>query len=55
VEFHPGQPTWSPDSKRIAFSSDLSGQYGLYSIAATGGAVTSLNSIAQEKAPAWSY
>ena len=55
VEFHPGQATWSLDSKRIAFSSDLSGQYHLYSIAATGGAVTSLNSIAQEKAPAWSY
>jgi TolB protein len=55
LEFHPGQPTWSLDSKRIAFSSDLTGQYGLYSIAATGGAATSLNSVAQEKAPAWSY
>jgi Tol biopolymer transport system component len=53
VEFHPGQPTWSPDSKRIAFSSDLSGQYQLYTIAATGGATTWLGSVGMETMPAW--
>jgi Tol biopolymer transport system component len=54
LEFHPGQPTWSPDSKRIAYSSDESGQYQLYSIAATGGAGAWLGSVGQETMPAWS-
>jgi Tol biopolymer transport system component len=55
LEFHPGQATWSRDSKRIAFASDQSGEYHLYSIAAAGGVVTSLGGVDPEKSPAWSY
>lgn len=55
LEFHPGQPTWSLDSKRIAFSSDASGQFQLFSIAAAGGSATSLGSVAEETSPAWSF
>jgi len=54
VEFHPGQPTWSPDSKQIAFSSDLSGQYQIYTIGAAGGAILKLSTVGEEQMPAWS-
>jgi Tol biopolymer transport system component len=54
VEQHPGQPSWSPDSKKIAYASDLTGQYQVYSIGAAGGAILKLTTLGQEQMPAWS-
>jgi Tol biopolymer transport system component len=55
LEYHPGQPSWSPDSKQLAFSSDLSGQYQIYTVGAAGGGGLKLSTVGQEQMPAWSY
>ena len=47
--FFLGQPSWSPDSKRIAFTSDWSGQYQLYSISAAGGGSLPLTTLGREQ------
>lgn len=47
--------TWSPDSQRIAFESDRSGNWGLYWIQADGTGLTQLtNTSADEQWLVWS-
>ena len=48
-------PAWSPDGKRVAFTSARSGNWELYLIGAAGGKETQLtNNLAVDVAPTWS-
>jgi Tol biopolymer transport system component len=48
-------PTWSPDGTRIAFASNLDGNYDIYSMASDGSDVQQLtNTVANEAEPVWS-
>ena len=50
-----GQPTWSPDSKRIAFQSYRDGNYEIYVMNADGTEQTRLtNNPKGDFSPAWS-
>ena len=51
-----GTPRWSPDGERIVFDSSLSGQWGVYVIAASGGWPVALTNAASFNAiPSWSH
>jgi Tol biopolymer transport system component len=50
-----GAPAYSPDGKRIAFSSDRDGNFEIYVMPADGGQPTRLtNTAAEDDSPAWS-
>src|SRR5246500_2037201 len=50
-----GRPTWSPDSKSIAFISNMSGRNNLWVVPAEGGFPTQLTvSDQRQSAPTWS-
>ncbi len=50
-----GRPTWSPDGKRIAFISNMSGRNNLWVVPAEGGFPTQLTvSDQRQTSPAWS-
>ncbi|MGA2345616.1 MAG: hypothetical protein ABSF93_06390, partial [Candidatus Sulfotelmatobacter sp.] len=50
-----GRPTWSPDGKRIAFISNMSGRNNLWLVPAEGGWPVQLTiSDQRQTAPAWS-
>jgi Tol biopolymer transport system component len=56
VEYHPGQPTWSLDSKTIAFTSDQNGHNEIFSIPVAGGQGQKLTPQGpQDQYPAWSH
>ncbi|HEY9283827.1 MAG TPA: DUF4214 domain-containing protein, partial [Pyrinomonadaceae bacterium] len=47
-------PAWSPDGKRLAFASNISGNDEIYSVSATGGPLTPLTDHpAQDQMPVW--
>lgn len=49
-------PTWSPDGTRIAFTSQRSGQYQIWTMTASGGSQTRItHTSVKEIAPAWSH
>ena len=51
-----GQPSWSPDSRRIAFVSDRDGNYEIYVMDADGGNQLNLsNNRHGDYSPAWSH
>jgi len=50
------QPTWSPDGSKIAFMSGRSGQAQIWTMNATGGAVTRITQTStSETSPAWTH
>ena len=52
---HDGVPSWSSDSKMIAFESDRDDNWEIYVMSADGTAVTNLtNNPADDNAPSWS-
>jgi TolB protein len=48
------KPTWSPDGTRIAFTSNMDGEYALYTIRPDGSDLTQVTTIRAEGRPAWS-
>lgn len=51
-----GQPTWSPDGKKIAFTSDVSGHHEIFTINADGSDLQDItHGDAVDNDPAWSY
>jgi TolB protein len=52
---HSGTPRWSPDGERIAFDSNVEGQWEVYVISANGGRLQRLTSnSASDDSPSWS-
>lgn len=51
-----GQPSWSPDGSKIAFTSNRSGQFQLYTMPASGGSPTRItHTSTSESSPSWSH
>jgi TolB protein len=48
-------PTWSPDGKLIAFSSNRSGTYQIYIMRKDGANVTRITNSGENTAPTWSF
>ena len=49
-------PSWSPDGSRIAFASERSGQFQIWTMDAAGGSVTRLtHTSSPEMQPTWSH
>ena len=54
--FFAGQPTWSGDSKKIAFTSDAAGLYQVFTMNADGtGVHQNTPQGTEDQFPAWSY
>jgi TolB protein len=48
-------PTWSADGKRLAFASNIDGDFEIYAIGAAGGAITQLtHNTVNDGSPSWS-
>ena len=51
-----GTPRWSPDGERIVFDSSLNGQWGVFTVAASGGRLVALTDAPSFNAiPSWSH
>ncbi|MCI6437491.1 TolB family protein, partial [Fibrobacter sp.] len=48
-------PTWSPDGKLIAFSSNRSGSYQIYIMRKDGSNVTRITNSGENTSPTWSF
>ena len=48
-------PTWSPDGKLIAFSSNRSGTYQIYIMRKDGSNVTRITQAGENTSPTWSW
>ena len=48
-------PTWSPDGKLIAFSSNRTGSYQIYIMRADGSNVTRITKGGENTSPTWSW
>jgi WD40-like Beta Propeller Repeat len=52
---HSGTPRWSPDGSRIAFDSNIEGEFEIYTIAVNGGTPKRLTKMAESNViPSWS-
>ena len=51
-----GSPRWSPDSQRIAFDSNVSGHWQIYTVSARGGQARRMtNGTTNDTRPSWSH